>query len=281
MPRPEVIHWLFKSTLLPALLLSFLATGHAAARKITLKALEIGIDEKNGGIVSLRYPGVGEILATEPEAAGLLDLAFPLASYVPMRLATRFSRAVIEESAQRLTITWPELAPSRTHVSLPPGSARARVTLTAGPDGRSVLLRCRIENKFSQPLPQILFPDFFGLRALGAPEATKLTMARRAVTPFTQRSESRHHTAFWPVDSGWHIYEATAYSYGPNVMNWLDYGSLRGGFSLFQKKWRDRDYRRPDILTYVSERSLTGSGSPAGSLAGSGRGKPGKVRSMF
>ena len=168
MPRPEVIHRLFTSTLLPGLLLSFLES-HAAARKMTLNGLEIGIDEKNGGIVSLRYPGLGKILATEPEAAGLLDLAFPLASYVPMRLATRFSSAVIEESAQRLTITWPELAPSRTHVSLPPGSASARVTLTAGPDGRSVLLRCRIENKFSQPLPQIFFPDFFGLRAVGTP----------------------------------------------------------------------------------------------------------------
>ena len=253
MPRHQVAHRLFKGTLISALLWSLLASGHAAARKVTLNGLEIGIDENNGGIVSLSYPQVGEILATEPEAAGFLDLAFPLAGYVPMRLATRFSRAVIEESTRGLTITWPELAPSRTHVSLPAGSAWARVTLAAAPDGRSVLLRCRIENKFQQPLPQILFPDLPGLRALGAPEATKLTMARGAVTPFTQRRESRHHTAFWPVDSGWHLYEATAYSYGPNVMNWLDYGSLRGGFSLFQKKWRDRDYRRPDILTYVSE----------------------------
>ena len=251
-PSPR-IHRLCTCVLLAALFMSFLVS-HAAARTIKLNGLEIGIDEKNGGIVSLRYPGVGEILATEPDAAGLLDLAFPLASYVPMRLATRFSRAVIEENGPTLTISWPELGPSRTHVSLPPGSASARVTLTAAPDGRSVVLRCRIENKFQQPLPQILFPDFFGLRAVSAPETTKLTMARGAVTPFTQRSKSRHHTAFWPVDSGWHIYEATAYSYGPNVMNWLDYGSLCGGFSLFQKKWRDRDYRRPDILTYVSER---------------------------
>jgi hypothetical protein len=251
-PSPR-IQQLFTCVVLATLLMSFLVS-HVAARTITLNGLEVGIDEKDGGIVSLRYPGVGEILASEPDAAGLLDLAFPLAGYVPMRLATRFSRAVIEESGQTLTISWPELAPSRTYVSLPPGSVSARVTLTTAKDGRSVLLRCRIENKFQQPLPQILFPDFFGLRAVSAPEATKLTMARGAVTPFTQRSESRHHTAIWPVDSGWHVYEATAYSYGPNVMNWLDYGSLRGGFSLFQKKWRDRDYRRPDILTYVSER---------------------------
>ena len=83
MTQPQIILRLFA---LLSLLLSFLASGHAVVRTIKLNGREIGIDEKNGGIVSLRYPGVGEILATEPDAAGLLDLAFPLASYVPMRL---------------------------------------------------------------------------------------------------------------------------------------------------------------------------------------------------
>ena len=77
MPPSPRIQPLFRCVVLTALLMSFLASGHAAARKKTLNGLEIGIDEKNGGIVSLRYPGVGEILATEPDAAGLLDLAFP------------------------------------------------------------------------------------------------------------------------------------------------------------------------------------------------------------
>ena len=36
-------------------------------------------------------------------------------------------------------------------------------------------------------------------------------------------------------------------------MSWLDYGSLKGGLSLFQKRWRDRDFHRPDILTHVTE----------------------------
>jgi hypothetical protein len=181
-------------------LVSIGASSYVAARKVTLNRLEIGIDDKNGAIVSLSYPGVGEILTTEPEAAGLLDVAFPLANYVPMRLATRFSRAIIEENARGVTINWPELAPSRTHVSPPPGSVSARVTISAAPDGRSVLLHCRIENKFAQPLPQVLFPDLFGLRPLGTPESTRVTMARGAVTPFTQRGESRHRAAFWPVD---------------------------------------------------------------------------------
>ena len=135
MPRSQPVLWLFRFTGLVTLLF-LLASGDLSARTKILNGLEITIDEKNGGIVSLKYPYVGEILATEPEAASLVDLAFPLASYVPMRLATRFSKAVIEERAQGVTITWAELAPSRTHVSLPPGAATARVTLSAAPDGR-------------------------------------------------------------------------------------------------------------------------------------------------
>ncbi|MBL9215937.1 MAG: hypothetical protein JNG83_10720 [Opitutaceae bacterium] len=235
------------------LLLLFALDSGAATRRLTLNGLELEFDAVTGGLVALSYPQVGRILAAERETAGLLDVAFPVSGYVPMRLATRFSAAEFEQTDRSLTITWPKLAPSRTHVSLPEGYAHARVTITAAPDGRSVLLRCRIENHFAQPLPQVLFPDLAGLRAIGSPEDTKLTMARGAVTPFTQKAENRHRAAFWPVDGGWRIYEATAYSYGPNVMNWLDYGSLQGGFSLFQRKWRDRDYRRPDILTRVTD----------------------------
>lgn len=235
-------------------LVGLTATTVAATRTVTLNGLEIGLDSENGGIVSLGYPGMGRILETDAATAGLLDVAFPLADYVPMRLATRFSRARIDEKPGRVTISWDELAPSRTHVKLPAGSAKASVTLTAAPDGRSVLLRCRIENRFSEAIPQILFPDFSGLRPVGPVADARLTMARGSVNPFTLRAESRHRGAFWPVDSGWRVYEATAYSYGPNVLSWLDYGSLHGGFSLFLKKWRDVDCRRPDILTLVTER---------------------------
>ncbi|MFN0172886.1 MAG: hypothetical protein ACKV22_41435 [Bryobacteraceae bacterium] len=263
-----------------ALLLVLLpSTVRGAPRRITLNGLEIGLDENTGGILSLRYPKAGSMLEADSASAGLIDLAFPLADYVPMRLATRFSRAVFQEIDHGITITWPELAPSRTHVKLPGGSARVSVTLTEAPDGRSIVMRCRIENRFPQPIPQILFPDFSGLRPMGAPEATRLTMARGSVRPFTQRSENRHHAAMWMVDGNWRVYEATAYSYGPNVMNWLDYGSLQGGFSLFQKKWRDRDYRRPDFLTYVSESRPDRCGWQSGSQAKSRPGKPGRAPS--
>ena len=43
----------------------------AATRTVTLNGLEIGLDENNGGIVSLRYPNVGRILESEAASAGI------------------------------------------------------------------------------------------------------------------------------------------------------------------------------------------------------------------
>jgi hypothetical protein len=227
---------------------------HAANVEVTLNGLRIELDGETGGILSLEYPKVGRMLSTEAGTASLVDLAFPLGDYVPLRLGTRHAKAEFDVKPDRVVITWPRLAPSRSDVKLPEGSAVASATLAAAPDGRSVILTCRIDNRFDVPIPQILFPDLEGLRPIGPAETTRLTMARGTVTPFTQRRESRHHGAVWWVGSGWHVYEATAYSYGPNAMSWFDYGSLQGGFSVYRRTWRDRDWRRPDILTYVSER---------------------------
>ena len=59
----------FLTTLLLLFLLPGVAT--AATRKIALNGLEIGLDENNGGIVSLSYPKVGGILETESASPGM------------------------------------------------------------------------------------------------------------------------------------------------------------------------------------------------------------------
>ena len=142
--------------------------------------------ERNRERILAELRKAGTLLAADSDSSGLLDLAFPLADYVPMRLATRFSVATFRELPDGVAITWEELGPSRTHVKLPKGSARATVTLTAAPDRRSVVMKCRIENRFSQPIPQILFPDFAGLRPVGPPQDTVLTMA--PTPPDTERT---------------------------------------------------------------------------------------------
>ncbi len=224
-------------------------TIHAQTRQLRLNGLDIGIDEQTGSIVSMRHPQVGTILRAEPRSAGLLDVAYPLDSFGPMRLNSRSSRAQISSDAQGATIGWDPLGPSRTGISLPQGKVTARVTLRAAPDGRSVILECRIDNRSSMPVPQVMFPDLHGLQPLDGLEGTELRFAHGVVQPFAGPVKPPDAAPFY-IDRGWKYYPPTGY-YGLNALRWLDFGSLRGGLSVFQKKWADG--REPAIRTARTE----------------------------
>lgn len=131
---------------------------------ITLNGLELSVDRKNGSLVELGYPSTGTILRASPKAAGLLDVAYPVPAFLPMRLASRFSHARVLKDRDGLTIVYSHLGPSRSNIALPSGKVSATIVIRAAPDGKSVILSCRIENRSAVPIPQTLFPDLWGLR---------------------------------------------------------------------------------------------------------------------
>lgn len=222
---------------------------HSQTRELRLNGLEIGIDEQTGSVVSLRHPQVGAILQAGQGTAGLLDVAYPVKSFGPMRLNSRSSRAQISADAQGATITWDPLGPSRKGFALPEGKVVARVILRAAPDNRSAILECRIENRSSMPVPQVMFPDLHGLQPLDGLEGTELRFARGVERPFAEPVKPPHDAPFY-VDRGWKLHAPAGY-YGLNALRWLDFGSLRGGLSVFQKKWADA--REPAVRTSRSE----------------------------
>src|SRR5262245_36476535 len=85
------------SVFLIALLVLFGFVLAASAKTLTIKpnGLTIGIDEETGSILYLAHPDVGVILQVNPQAASLLDVAYPVNAFVPLRLASRFSKARI------------------------------------------------------------------------------------------------------------------------------------------------------------------------------------------
>ena len=98
------------------------ATADARVLKVRLNNLEIGIDGDTGSIVSFESPHTGLILLATPESAGLLDVAYPVESFAPMRLASRFSKAeVTQPRADEVDIRWERLGPSRSNLPLPSG----------------------------------------------------------------------------------------------------------------------------------------------------------------
>jgi hypothetical protein len=246
-------------TMMALLICSILSKGLAGATQpsvvnIKLNGMEIHVDARTGSIVYLYYPATGTILKSNPALAGLVDLAYPIEAFTPLRLASRFSAAKVSKETNGIRISWARLGPSPKNVSLPAGKVSAQVTIRAADDGRSVILSCQIENRSSAPIPQILFPDLWGLKPFDGMKRTELRLTRGVVHPFMVPYRQPQTAPPYYSDTGWKEYPAGG-GYAENALRWIDYGSLKGGLSVFQRKWGTPD--RPDVLTYRSETDPT------------------------
>jgi len=237
-----------------AALVALIFAGLAPAREVRslrFNGLDMGIDEQTGSLIYLSFGATGPILEAPPEAAGLLDVAYPVRVFTPLRLASRFSKARVVKEGDGVSIVWDILGPSRNSFPLPQGKVSARVSIQAARDGRSAILSCRIENHSSQRIPQVLFPDLWGLKPLGGPERAQLRLARGVVHPFMVPFRPPEAAPPYYDQVGWQSYSAHGGYYTPNALRWLDYGSYGGGLSVFQRKWGTQD--APDVMTYRSE----------------------------
>jgi hypothetical protein len=221
------------------------------AFKVTFNGLDISIDPDTGSLLMLSSPATGVILHASPESAGLVDLAYPVDSYTPMRLASRFSRANLAQEKNAVVITWEALGPSRSNFTLPSGKVYVQVTIRPASDRSSVIMTCRIENKSAVPVPQILFPDLWGLKPFAGMQETHLRLARGVEQPFTEPFKQPDSAPFYAAGNGWKFYSTAGGYYAENALRWLDFGGLGGGLSIFQKKWGSED--RPELITHRTE----------------------------
>lgn len=211
----------------------------------TLNGLKITIDKKTGSIIGFDYPGPGKILEAKSERAGLVDLAYPIPEFEPLRLASRFSKeARIEKSDNAVVISWENLGASRSYFK-PAGNVSAKVWLTAMPDGRSISMKCQVINASERPVGQVLFPDFHGLLPVSGKEETYLRTAGFIRKPFVDIGVTRY-PEFYAVDRRSDTKDNFEFTgggkYGEGnfmIGRWLDYGGLNGGISLFPKVWID------------------------------------------
>lgn len=238
-----------RSTHLTVLLWAAGLAAPAGALDLRLNGLEIAIDDATGALLRLSHPEAGLILRAEAQASGLLDVAYPLPSFGPMRLAARYSRARVAQEGGGATIWWDSLGPSRSGVALPEGGVTARVTIRPAQDGRSVVLACRIENRSPRPVPQVMFPDLHGLQPLEGLEGTRLRLARGVVEPFSGPVKPADSAPFY-VERGWKSYPASSF-YGLHALRWLDFGGYHGGLSMFHKRWGTG--KEADLRTFRSE----------------------------
>jgi hypothetical protein len=214
--------------------------------EVVLNGLKMSIDKKSGSILGLEYPGPGKILQARPEQSGLVDVAYPIPEFEPLRLASEYSKeAKIEKADNAVTISWETLAPSRSYFQ-PSGKVSATVWIKAMPDGRSISMKCRIENRSSRTVGQVLFPDLHGLLPLDGREGTYLRTAGFVRKPFIDVGMTRYPEFYALDDKTRPIDTRDTYVYfggrglhdGDEMIGrWLDYGGLDGGISMFPKLW--------------------------------------------
>ncbi|MCL5103415.1 MAG: hypothetical protein M1133_04795 [Armatimonadetes bacterium] len=201
----------------------------AGTMTLDLNGVKIGLDEQTGGVVSLSCERTGTVLKADSQSAGLLDVAYPVRSFAALRLATRFSKARVVKGNGEVTIIWDKLGPSRSNVPLPEGYVTAQVNLKASPDGRSVIMSCRMENKSQASVVQTMFPDLWGLRAFAGERQTSLYVARRSLRPFLGDVKDPLRTPFYPSIG------ASAYSAppaDPRALRKVELAGADGGMTI-------------------------------------------------
>jgi hypothetical protein len=229
----------FALTVFLVVCLAVTAAMPASAKHLTINGLEIDLDDKSGSLLALSYPGLGAILKQDPTRAGLVVLDFAGVEFEP-----RSAPATVIQKDQTTTITWHFARPAAAK-----GDVETEVKILPAPDGKSVVLSCRVANRSERPVERVQFPDLRGLRPFGGKQAMELRFALGVVNPFAGPVRPAGRAPFYPPFV-WRSFPAEPI-YQMNTLRWLDLGTLAGGLSVFQRKWIEEP--RPAILTRRSE----------------------------
>ena len=202
----------------------------------SLNGLEIVIDAATGSILRLSYPGPGTMLDTAPDSAGIVGLSCPVEKLPSLRLASRHSpTSKITKTEDQIVIHWDNLSASRMPAGLA-GGVSATVTMKAAADGRSVTMSCHIDNQSDNAISQVFFPDFSGLVAFAGRNQTEFRTGGKRIKPFADLCASPPEM-FYPENKNVAKFTSGGVHSSEMIGRWMDFGSLRGGFCLFPRRW--------------------------------------------
>lgn len=225
--------------------------------KFTLNGVHITLDLKTGSILQLYSSEMGTVLEAIPGRASIIDLAYPVKQFEPLRLASRFSEnAKIEQSPKSVTISWEKLGASRK-IDLE-GQVSASVRFRAAEDNRSVIITCVIKNQSAYNIPQVMFPDLLGLVPFVGEDHTHFRTAAFEVAPFNILKPNDETVPFYATGllhhgNGWVEYKSGKYrSFSEKLVDWFDFGGVNRGFSLFARRWEPED-PHASIMLHRSE----------------------------
>ncbi|MEJ0103859.1 MAG: hypothetical protein WDO19_15435 [Bacteroidota bacterium] len=221
--------------------------------KATLNGINLVFDAESGSILSMSSPATGLILQAKKDSAGIVDLAYPVKEFEPLRLASRYStHAQIIKGNGTVTIHWDELGASRSF-NWYKGKVSATVILKEEPDGKSISLSCKIENHSDHTVPQIIFPDFSGFLPFNGKTGTEFRTGGTAIKPFVDMVVSEHDQ-FYGMNESMRWFHYGFVLDGKNlVIKWMDIGGRKSGLSIFSKDWGINNGYEEGVMLQLSE----------------------------
>ena len=203
---------------------------------------QVGLDSTSGAITALRLAQPETEFIVRSDRRGLLRLAAPLSGYGAYFLETGVHGSpMVELGGDGLRLRYSEL--SSAGLALP---ISVEIDLTPAADG--LVLRARVHNGWSDVIPQIVFPQIFGLGAIGGTDGARLQLGRGQLHPFRELTLRPDDAVY--LDLG--LYRYYGYGFSAFNMKWLDYGSAEAGFTLYA---RDPRYTLQGLLADRPDRA--------------------------
>ena len=202
----------------------------------------IEVDRGSGAITAVRLTDPNIEFVSRPDGRGLVRLAAPLPEFGAHYVETGVhGRPIVERQGDGLRLSYPELAS-------PSGTIPVSVEITLTPASEGLVLRARVHNGWTETIPQLVFPQIFGLGAIAGPEDTRLQFGRGRLYPFKELTLPPDSARY--LDLG--LYRYYSYGFSPFNMKWLDYGDSHGGLTLFS---RDTRYTQQGLLADRPDRA--------------------------
>lgn len=195
---------------------------------LTIPHGRIGVDRRTAAITTIRLDDPETDFVRQPSGGGLLRIAAPLDHYPSHFVGTEArGNPVVVQRADGVVLNYAELVSDEG--SLP---IEVEVHVRTLDDG--LKLSARVHNGWTEPLPQIIFPQLLDLEAVAGPDDTRLQLGRDRLQPFKE-------LRMQPDDAWWldrRLQQYIPFGGMQFNMKWLDFGDANRGLTLYSRNTR-------------------------------------------
>jgi hypothetical protein len=199
-----------------------------ASRTIELSGAQFVIDSHTGAIASIHLDDPGTDFVTTHTGAGLVRIAVPLPNYQSHFLETG------THGTPEISTDGDELVLLHSSLRSEHGAFPIQVEIRLRPSDEGLVVSARVHNNWTDPLPQVIFPQLMNLEPVGDEENPRLQLGRYRMKPL-EKLTMRPDDARW-LDRPLHEY--IPYADFRFNMKWLDFGDERSGLTLYSRNTR-------------------------------------------